>query len=82
MQKIIPILDNADIPQLTQTAYRKVASCQDSVFAGMEANAKFVNDKEKVYTYFYDLAVLLTLLNSVLCSRSSSRQELEGSAGD
>ena len=49
MQRITPILDDADIPQLTQTAYRKGASCQDSIFAGMEANAKFVNDKEKVY---------------------------------
>ena len=56
MQRITPILDDADIRQLTQTAYRKGASCQDSIFAGMEANAKFVNDKEKVYTCFYDLA--------------------------
>ena len=56
IQRITPILDDMDIPQLTQTAYRRGASCQDSIFAGMEGIANFVNDKEKVYTCFYDLA--------------------------
>ena len=56
IQRISPILDDMDIPQLTQTAYRRGASCQDSIFAGMEGIANFVNDKENVYTCFYDLA--------------------------
>ena len=56
MQRITPILDVADIPQISQTAYRKGVSCQDSVFAGIEANTRFVIEKEKVYTCFYDLA--------------------------
>ena len=52
-QKITPILDDVHSPQLTKMAYRRGPSCQDS---RMEGIANFVNDKEKVYTYFYDLA--------------------------
>ena len=56
MQRITPILDVADIPQISQTAYRKGVSCQDCIFAGIKANTRFVIEKEKVYTCFYDLA--------------------------
>ena len=56
IQRISPILDDKDIPQLTQTAYRRGTSCQDSIFAGMKGIANFVNDKENVYTCFYDIA--------------------------
>ena len=56
MQRITPILDDADIQQNSQTAYRKGVSCQDSIFAGIEANSRFVIENEKVYTCFYDLA--------------------------
>ena len=56
MQRLEPILDDAGIPQTTQTAYRKGVSCQDSIFAGMETNTRFLLEKEKVYTCFYDLA--------------------------
>ena len=56
MQRITPILDDADILQISQTAYRKGVSCQDSIFARIEANSRFVIENEKVYTCFYDLA--------------------------
>lgn len=43
IQRINPVLEDAGIPQLTQTAYRKRVSCQDSIFAGTECNVTFVN---------------------------------------
>ena len=56
MQRISPILDDAGIPQITQTAYRTGTSCQDAIFAGMEAIQRFSTENENVYTCFYDLA--------------------------
>ena len=51
-----PILENSGIPQITQTAYRKGVSCQDSIFTSQEANEKFTSDGDTVYTRVYDLA--------------------------
>ena len=56
IQRINPVLEDAGIPQLTQTAYRKGVSCQDSIFVGTECNSSFVNGGDNVYTCFYDLA--------------------------
>ena len=56
IQRINPVLEDAGIPQLTQTAYRKGVSCQDSISAGTECNTTFVNGGDNVYTCFYDLA--------------------------
>jgi hypothetical protein len=65
LQRITPILDVADIPQISQTAYRKGVSCQDCIFAGIKANTRFVIEKEKVYTCFYDLASAFELYSSL-----------------
>ena len=54
-QRINPVLEDAGISQPIQTAYRKEVSCQDSIFAGTECNAAFVNGSDNVYTCFYDL---------------------------
>ena len=55
-ERISPILEDSGIPQITQTAYRKGVSCQDSIIASQEANEKFTSDGDSVYTCFYDLA--------------------------
>ena len=56
VQRITPILDEAGVPQISQTAYRKGASCRDSIFAGQEAIEKFIDEGDNVHTCFYDLA--------------------------
>ena len=56
VQRITPILDEAGVPQISQTAYRKGTSCRDSIFAGQEANEKFIDEGDNVHTCFYDLA--------------------------
>ena len=55
IQRINPVVEDASIPQLTQTAYRKGVFCQDSIFAGTECNATFANGGDNMYTCFYDL---------------------------
>ena len=67
MQRLEPILDDAGIPQTTQTAYRKGVSCQDSIFAGMETNTRFLLQKEKFTQVSTISPVLLTLSNSMFC---------------
>ena len=52
IQRINPVLEDAGIPQLTQMAYRKGVSCQDSIFVGTECNTTFVNGGDNVYTCF------------------------------
>ena len=42
VQRVTPILDEAGVPQISQAAYRKGASCRDSIFAGQEANEKLL----------------------------------------
>ena len=55
LDRISPILEDAGIPQLTQTAYRKGISCADSIFAGQEAQLKFTSEGDCIHTCFYDL---------------------------
>ena len=54
--RITPTFEAAGIPQATQSAYRKGVSCTDSIFAGMEALARFRSSGDNVYSCFYDLA--------------------------
>ena len=54
IERIKPILDDHNIPHYTQTAYRSGISCRDSIFAGLEAEKKFVNEGDTVYTSFFD----------------------------
>ena len=56
MERISPLLEDAGVPQISQTAYKKGVSCQDSIFASQEANAKFISEGDNVYSCFYDLA--------------------------
>ena len=74
IQRTKPVLEDASIPQFTQTAYRKGVSCQNSIFAGTECNSTFVNGGDNVYTCFYNLdsafdtvefSVLLTELSKL-----------------
>ena len=56
MERISPLLADAGVPQISQTAYKKGVSCQDSIFSSQEANAKFISEGDNVYSCFYDLA--------------------------
>ena len=54
-ERIKPILEERNIPQETQTAYRSGHSSRDSIFAGLEAVEKFTSEGDNVYTCFFDL---------------------------
>ena len=78
MQRLEPILDDVGIPQTTQTAYRKGVSCQDSIFAGMETNTRFLLEKEKVYICFYDLASAFDTLEFSVLLEELFREGIRG----
>ena len=79
-ERISPILEDSGIPQITQTAYRKGVSCQNSISASHEAIEKFTSDGDTVYTCFHDLAsafdtvefsvLLEELFNAGICGKS------------
>ena len=48
MERISPLLEDAGVPQISQTAHKKGVSCQDSIFASQEANAKFISEGDNV----------------------------------
>ena len=56
LNRMSPILEDAGVPQLTQTAYRKKISCSDSIFAGHEVISRFAKEGDHVYSCFYDLS--------------------------
>ena len=55
LNSLIPLFDEAGIPQATQTAYRKGVACFDSIFAGNEVISKFTLEGDLVFSCFYDL---------------------------
>ena len=56
LDRILPILSDRNIPQLTQTAYRRGVSCTDATFTCQETISKFIRDGDSIYSCFYDLA--------------------------
>ena len=56
LDRILPILRDRNIPQLTQTAYRRGVSCTDATFTCQETISKFIRDGDSIYSCFYDLA--------------------------
>ena len=78
IQRINPVLEDAGIPQLTQTAYRKGVSCQDSISAGTECNATFVNGGDNVYTCFYDLHSAFDIVEFSVLLRELFKAGIQG----
>ena len=56
LDRILLILSDRNIPQLTQTAYRRGVSCTDATFTCQETISKFIRDDDSIYSSFYDLA--------------------------
>ena len=56
LDRMLPILKDRNIPQLTQTAYQRGVSCADATFTCQETISKFIRDGDSVYSCFYDLA--------------------------
>ena len=56
LNRMSQILEDAGIPQLTQSAHRGNVACSDSIFTGQEAISKFTNEEDCVYSCFYDFA--------------------------
>ena len=54
--RMLPILSDRNIPQLTQTAYQRGVSCADATFTCQETISKLIQDGDSVYSCFYDLA--------------------------
>ena len=49
LNRMSDILDDSQVPQLTQTAYRRNVGCSDSIFASQKVNYKFINEDECLY---------------------------------
>ena len=56
LDRMLPILIDRNIPQLTQRAYQRGVSCADATFTCQETISKFIRDGDSVYSCFYDLA--------------------------
>ena len=48
-------MNTTSLTSYAQTAYRPGISCRDSIFAGLEAERKFVDEGDTVFTNFFDL---------------------------
>lgn len=66
LNQMTDILDDTEVPQLTQRAYRRNVGCTDSIFASQEVNHKFINKGDSVYSCYYNLEKCLSQWNSVL----------------
>ena len=56
LDRMLPILGDRCIPQLTQTAHQRGVSCTDATFTCQETISKFIREGDVVYSCFYDLA--------------------------
>ena len=56
LDRMLPILRDRNLPQLTQIAYQHGVSCADATFSCQETISKFIRDRDSVYSCFYDLA--------------------------
>ena len=56
LDRMLPILRDRNLPQLTQTAYQHGVSCADAPFSCQETISKFIRVGDSVYSCFYDLA--------------------------
>ena len=56
LDRMLPILGDRCIPQLTQTAYQCGVSCTDATFTCQEIISKFIREGDVVYSCFYNLA--------------------------
>jgi hypothetical protein len=56
LDRMLPILKDRNIPQLTQTAYQRGVSCANATFSCQETISKFIREGDSVYSCFYDLA--------------------------
>ena len=55
LHRLLPIMEDLDLPHINQTGYRKGNSCADAIFATLEVISQFVSDGDKVYMCLYDL---------------------------
>ena len=55
LRRLLPVLEEMNIPHLNQTAYQRGISIQDVTFAVQETVRKYVREGDAVYQLFYDL---------------------------
>ena len=55
LQRLSPVLEDAGVPDLAQTAYQKGLSCADAIFATQEALLTHVREGGKPFLCFYDI---------------------------
>ena len=81
-ERISPVLDDAGISQVTQTAYRKGVGYQDSIFAGKESTDSFIQEETTSLPVSTTLPVPLTPLSSAYFLRNSFELEYKVNVGD
>ena len=55
LERLQVVFDEADLPHIIQTAYRKSVSCADAIFATQEVIARYLRGGSRVYMCLYDL---------------------------
>ena len=81
-ERISPVLEDAGVPQVTQTAYRKGVGCQDSIFAGKESTNSFIQGGNNGLPASTTSPVPLTPLSSAYSLRNSFELEYNVNVGD
>ncbi len=64
LERIIPVLADNNVPQLTQTGFQRGLSCSDAIFTCQETISKYIREGDTVYTHaFMILRLPSTLWN-------------------
>ena len=55
LMRLQPLLLEANIPHVNQSAYQKRVSCDDAIFATQEVIARYVRGGSQVFMCLYDM---------------------------
>ena len=58
LARLQPILEELGVPSRMQTAYRKHTSCDDAIFANLEAMSHYLAQEDQVMMCSFDLLIL------------------------
>ena len=67
LQCLSPVLEDAGVPDLAQTAYQKGLSCADAIFATQEALLTHVREGGKPFLCFYDIEKAFDSVELLFC---------------
>ena len=78
LERILPVLQENGHPHIAQTAYRKKVSCQDAIFASLEAIRSTLRDGHSAYLSLYDLEKAFDSIEHAILLRSLFQAGVNG----